>query len=633
MKTENGQSNSPIKEKSQNGANPIRKAKKSSSNSDALLEELQYKQAIDQSWASIVFDTKGNILDLNDNFLKAFLYESKDELVGKHHSIFCSPEYTETEEYKNFWEELGSGNLKTGEFKRFDKEGNPVFINASYTPVKNDSGEIIRIMKIASNITEMVKSRALSNNLKKAVDTGMAFIEFDIVGNILNANDNFLMTMGYSEISEIVGQHHRIFCTEEQAESQEYLDFWESFKEGKVHSGEVERRDSEGNSIWLEATYTPVKDIEGNFYKVIKIASNITKNKKAQNELQDAIKSMSKGDFRLSLEGDYGVLNETVEALKSTTREVSNMMGAILDNSNLIAAASEEMLTKSDEMNGTTEEVASAIAEMASGIQLQAQQIEQTSKLMEQVKKSSELMSLKADLINSASIEGQQNSKEGLVSLKDVVSSIEGIQSSSQTTSESIGTLSKRSEEIGATLNVITDIASQTNLLALNAAIEAARAGDAGRGFAVVAEEIRKLAEGSRKSVGEIEKVINGVGQDINAATKAIELMNTSVLSGSDASQRAEEVFNKINISSSQILELSTEVLEFAESQKKDIGGTVESIEKIVVVSEETAAGTEQIATSARDLNTGMEEFNSTSKNLTEIAVRLKNTAGKFNIS
>jgi methyl-accepting chemotaxis protein len=206
------------------------------------------------------------------------------------------------------------------------------------------------------------------------------------------------------------------------------------------------------------------------------------------------------------------------------------------------------------------------------------------------------------------------------------------IQESAKNTSSSINILTQRSEEIARTLNIITDIASQTNLLALNAAIEAARAGDAGRGFAVVAEEIRKLAEDSRKSAIDIEKVIREVQKDISSAGKSIETMESSVKNGNQASRESEHVFSGIQSSSTENFDLSKQIVEATTNQREAIQNTVKNIEKIVVVSEETASGTEQIASSTKELSQGMNEVTTTSKDLADVANQLQNSISKFKL-
>jgi len=219
-------------------------------------------------------------------------------------------------------------------------------------------------------------------------------------------------------------------------------------------------------------------------------------------------------------------------------------------------------------MQGSTIESSSAIQEMAEGAQQQAVQIDDVSKLIENVMVVANTTSDGAKAINTAAETGQTGANEGMLTIKKLVKNMTEIKDSAQVTSGSIDTLTERSEEIARTLNVITDIAAQTNLLALNAAIEAARAGDAGRGFAVVAEEIRKLAEDSRRSATTIERVISDVQKDVSSASKAIESMGVSVNGGNSASIEVEEVFQSIEKSTSQTLELSQDILVATSDQK-----------------------------------------------------------------
>jgi methyl-accepting chemotaxis protein len=241
-------------------------------------------------------------------------------------------------------------------------------------------------------------------------------------------------------------------------------------------------------------------------------------------------------------------------------------------------------------------------------------------------------MERKADIINKAAEKGQKGTEDGLKTMKNLVRNMSGIRDSAAQTSKSIGVLGQRAEEIGRTLNVITDIASQTNLLALNAAIEAARAGDAGRGFAVVAEEIRKLAEDSRKSAIDIEKIISDVQKDTQAAGKAIDTMEISVKEGSTATGDAESIFQEIAKSSEDTLKFSKEIQEATVFQKSSIDTVVKNIEQIVVVAEETAAGSQEVASSSQQLNGSMAEISDSSSKLSEVASKLQAGVNRFKL-
>ena len=108
--------------------------------------------ALDKVQAIIEFNLDGSIIHANENFLKATGY-SLEEISGKHHRIFCENDYTSTLAYKQFWEKLGKGEFDSGEYKRISKSGKEIWINASYNPVFDDNGKVIKIIKFATDVT------------------------------------------------------------------------------------------------------------------------------------------------------------------------------------------------------------------------------------------------------------------------------------------------------------------------------------------------------------------------------------------------------------------------------------------------------------------------------------------------
>lgn len=228
--------------------------------------------AIKQNTACISFDVDGIILDANPIFLEAVGY-TLEQIVGKHHRIFCDAEYTKSTEYKAFWDDLKKGKSFHDTFLRFKQNKQPIYLEASYFPVSDESGKVIKILKIANDITEMQESLKNKNAILTALDRSLAVIEFDPQGNILHANSNFLRAMKY-DLQDIVGKHHKMFCDEKF-----YRDnpsFWSNLAHGQHSSGRFQRFDGNGKVIWLEATYNPIFDEKGRVYKVIKFASDIS---------------------------------------------------------------------------------------------------------------------------------------------------------------------------------------------------------------------------------------------------------------------------------------------------------------------------------------------------------------------
>lgn len=670
----------PIKNENGNITGVVKIATDITIQAETNLSMAGLKATVDASFAEIEFDAKGNILEVNENFVKTLGYYNSKEIIGEHHSMFVDADYRRSSEYKKFWEKLADGETQEGQFRRIKKDGGEVWIQAAYTPVKNNDGRVTKVIKIAVDITAQAELNLNMAGLKTTVDASFAQIDFDPKGYILDVNENFVKTLGYSSAKEIIGQHHSLFVDAVYKRSSEYKKFWDDLSNGYTQEGQFRRIAKDGKDVWIQAAYTPVKNSEGKVTKVIKIASDISGQKKVLadvqklveiagkegnlkerlstkdvdenlielvtgvNNLLDSIATpilefgkiinkMAQGDLtERYTEESKGDIKEVADSLNNAQENLNKLLGNISQLSHIVGSSAEEMMAKGDQMQRNTQEMASAIQQMAEGAQQQAQQTDEVSKLVDGVLKAAGEMSIKSEIINKAAERGQESSNSGLTTIKKVVENMNEIQESAKSTSNSIIVLTERSEEIASTLNVITDIASQTNLLALNAAIEAARAGDAGRGFAVVAEEIRKLAEDSRKSAIDIARVIREVQKDVTSASKAIESMDHSVKSGHIASREAEAVFQSISSSSNETLVLSKEILNATGAQKEAMTNTVKSIEKIVVVSEETAAGTEQIATSSKALSGGMTEVGATSKDLADVASQLMEGVAKFKI-
>lgn len=564
-------------------------------------------QAINTTSAFIEFEPDGTVIRANDLFLEAMGY-NMDQIEGKHHRIFCDTEYTKTREYTQFWEELAAGKPQQGEFKRITRSGDEIWLLANYTPVMNQQQEVVKVIKLASDITTSKHNELAFKKVMEAI------------GEITNGNFDFDIDYGKLKVDDSL-----VAVASDMARLRDNLKgILEEVNQVITLAGEEGQLDARLNM-----------KVEGE-WKALTDSINLLLQSVADPllEFNAIIGEMAKGDltkkFEMNVAGD---VKKMAVSLNLAIDNLNELLGNIEKNADTVGDSSESLLKKSESIKNNSNEVASAITQMAKGAQDQALRTDESSKLVEEVLKSANEMEVKADIINKTAESGQKSSDNGIKVMKTMVNNMEDISGSANKTSESIEILTKRAEEIARTLTVITDIASQTNLLALNAAIEAARAGDAGRGFAVVAEEIRKLAEDSRKSAVDIEQIIGDVQKDTAAASKAIESMQGSVKNGNEATKSAETIFNEIAMSSEETFNHSKEIQNGSIKQKEAIEAVVKNIEQIVVVAEETAAGTQQVASSSQELNTSMESITDASERLASIADELKAGISKFNLS
>lgn len=327
--------------------------------------------ALCKSQAVIEFELTGEVIWANQLFLDTMGYRL-EEIQGRHHRLFCEEDYASSRAYSDFWAKLGAGHFESNLYKRIGKDGREIWLQATYNPILDDDGKPIRVLKFASDVTRQKIREAELSSKMDAILKSLSVVELSMDGKFLDANDNFLSDTGYMR-DELIGKHHSMLCDPAYASSFEYQAFWSRLSQGVFDRGIYRRYTHEGKEIWLNATYNPVLDPEGRPLKILKIATNVTRQIELENEVKQRL-----------LEGS--AFQEQLEA-----------RGALLEM-----------------------------------------------------------------VINN---------------ITHIVTTINGI-------------------------------ASQTKLLALNATIEAARAGEAGRGFAVVASEVKKLATETQAATEQASAIV-----------------------------------------------------------------------------------------------------------------------------
>src|SRR5262245_30369729 len=244
----------------------------------ARLQNLNFaaqSAAASRAQAVIEFNLDGTILAANENFLNAMGY-SLAEIQGKHHSMFVPSAERDGAAYREFWAALNRGEFQAAEYKRIGKGGKDVWILASYNPLMDETGKCFGVVKFATDVTaQRLKNADLAGQIE-AIGKSQAVIEFNMDGTIITANDNFLGALGYS-LGEIRGSHHRMFVAPSERDSPNYREFWASLNRGQFQAGEYKRVGKGGKDVYIQASYNPILDLNGKPFKVVKYASDVTR--------------------------------------------------------------------------------------------------------------------------------------------------------------------------------------------------------------------------------------------------------------------------------------------------------------------------------------------------------------------
>jgi len=578
-------------------------------NVDELVAKLQ---AIEKVQAMIEFNLDGTIIMANQNFLSCVGY-TLDEIKGRHHRMFADPAYAALPEYQAFWAKLNRGEFDAGVYRRLGKGGKEIWIQASYNPIMDANGKPYKVVKFATDITEQKNKAAEWEGKLAAVSKAQAMIEFNLDGTIITANQNFLSCMGYT-LDEIKGHHHRMFADPAYAASPEYQAFWAKLNRGEFNAGVYRRLGKGGKEIWIQASYNPIMDANGKPYKVVKFATDITGQKRAQNEVEKLIKMAAAGQLseRIKTEEFSGTSKELTEnfnrllaSVSAPVQEAQTVLTALAANdltitmdgnyegefdqmkSSLNSALSNLSHTVSmvreavEAVTNGAEEITKGNEDLSQRTSEQASALEQTSASMEEMTSTVKQNADNAKQANQLAIAARDTADKGGSVTKKAV--------------EAMGEINKSSKKIADIITVIDEIAFQTNLLALNAAVEAARAGEHGRGFAVVAAEVRNLAQRSATAAKEIKGLIN---ESIQRVTDGSELVNQS-------GKTLEEIVNSVK----RVTDIIAEITAASQEQASGIDQVNKAIMQMDETTQQNAALVEETTSASQSMKEQTKEL------------------------
>lgn len=435
--------------------------------------------AIDATYAFIEFDLGGHVIKANSNFLQTMGY-SLDEVKGKHHRMFCEASIAGAPTYQQFWADLNAGKAQQGTYKRVTKAGKEVSLQAVYAPVTDEMGRVVKIIKIATDVSAEVNANDM---LRKAVEQAQAVTAAARQGDL---TQRIPLDGKSGPIKELCSGVNDLMETTATI----FEDVVRVF--GALAEGDLSQRIT--------------RDYAGTFGQLKRDANDTTE--KLAGIIEDVgrvFSGLASGDLTQRISRDaQGTFNDVKQDANASCEKLADII--------------EEVRGAADALTGAANQVSATAQSLSQAASQQAASVEETTASIDVMSASISQNSDNAKVTDGMATKASKEATDGGSAVSQTVTAM---------------------KQIAAKIGIVDDIAYQTNLLALNAAIEAARAGEHGKGFAVVAAEVRKLAERSQEAAKEIGDL---AGSSVSTAERAGRLLDEIVPSIQKTSELVQEI-------------------------------------------------------------------------------------------
>ncbi|WP_431482394.1 methyl-accepting chemotaxis protein [Pseudomonas solani] len=282
----------------------------------------QIKESIFQEMLVMEIDLQGRILSVNENFLNELQYR-RDTIIGRTLEELIPQAFHRDPNYLKMRQGLANGEHFNGAYRLLRGDGREAWLRCIWQPIRDGRGQIQSVVVCANDLTRTIETAKEHEGLINALLRSTAVIEFNLKGEVLNANQRFLDAMGY-RLEQIKGKHHSVFCDPEESSSAGYREFWAKLLRGEFVVGRFKRIDAHGRDVWLEASYNPVHDTNDQLYKVVKFATVITDQVNQEQAVAEAANIAYSTSQQTDATAQKGasVVSQTVNVMRLITNQV-----------------------------------------------------------------------------------------------------------------------------------------------------------------------------------------------------------------------------------------------------------------------------------------------------------------------